>query len=551
MILPRLKLIFIFLICGFLIHAQKLKKADKAIIINLQKHITYLADDKLEGRRAGSQGEKLAMNYIRSEFEQIGLLPKGNDGFSQSFEINDGKQLDSATTLFIKGKQLKPGMDFFPFTFSANASIQAEPALALQEADMPWFFNLKETLEDNKENPHFDLDDFIKNKIKEVQKKGASALIIYNTSAIDDKLQFNEKDRSEVAKIPVLYVSRENAKKYFRDLAATIDLKLNVSISDKTRTAHNILGYIDNNAPVTVILGAHFDHLGYGEDGNSLLRTGEHLIHNGADDNASGTAAMIELARLLKNSKVKNSNFLFIAFSGEEAGLYGSKYFADNPTIDLKSVNYMINMDMVGRFNDSTHGLTIGGYGTSPAWEKVITTSNKKSFFAIKIDSSGTGPSDHTSFYRKDIPVLFFFTGLHSDYHKPTDDADKINYTGEFMIVRYINDIVTALSGQNQKLAFTKTRETQISTSAKLPVTMGIMPDYTFSGTGVRCDGVSEGRPANKAGLQTGDIIIQLGDYSVTSLESYMQVLGKFRKGDKTKVKYKRGDDTLESDVQF
>ena len=499
MILPRLKLIFIFLICGFLIHAQKLKKGDKAIIMNLQKHITYLADDKLEGRRAGSQGEKLAMNYIRSEFEQIGLVPKGNDGFSQAFEINDGKQLDSATTLFIKGKQLKPGVDFFPFTFSANASIQAEPALALQEADMPWFFNLKEILEDNKENPHFDLDDFIKNKVKEVQKKGASALIIYNTSAIDDKLQFNEKDRSEVAKIPVLYVSRENAKKYFRDLAATIDLKLNVSVTDKIRTGHNVLGYIDNNAPVTVILGAHFDHLGYGEDGNSLLRTGEHIIHNGADDNASGTAAMIELARLLKNSRVKNTNFLFIAFSGEEAGLYGSKYFADNPTIDLKSVNYMINMDMVGRFNDSTHGLTIGGYGTSPAWEKVISANNKKSFFSIKIDSSGAGPSDHTSFYRKDIPVLFFFTGLHSDYHKPTDDADKINYTGEFMIVRYINDIVTMLSGQNQRLVFTKTRETQISTSAKLPVTMGIMPDYTFSGTGVRCDGVSEGRPANRA----------------------------------------------------
>ncbi|MCW3119149.1 MAG: family metallo-hydrolase, partial [Chitinophagaceae bacterium] len=408
-----------------------------------------------------------------------------------------------------------------------------------------------ETLEENKDNPHFDTDDYIKSKIKEVEKKGASALILYNTSTIEDKLQFNGKDRSETVKIPVIYVTKENAKKYFSDAAATVDVKMNIAIRDKKRTGHNVGGYINNDAASTVILGAHFDHLGYGEDGGSLLRTGEHLIHNGADDNASGTAALIELARLVKNSKIKNSNFLFIAFSGEELGLFGSKYFADHPTIDLKAVNYMINMDMVGRLNDSTHGLIVGGYGTSPEWEKVITSNNKKSFFAIKIDSSGSGPSDHTSFYRKDIPVLFFFTGLHSDYHRPTDDADKINYTGEYLIVRYINDIITTLDKQNHKLAFTKTRETQSATTARFSVTLGIMPDYTFPGSGVRCDGVSEGRPANKAGLKTGDVIIQLGDYSVTSVENYMQVLGKFKKGDKTKVKYKRGNEVLESDVQF
>ncbi|MES1224246.1 MAG: M20/M25/M40 family metallo-hydrolase, partial [Bacteroidota bacterium] len=319
----------------------------------------------------------------------------------------------------------------------------------------------------------------------------------------------------------------------------------------KKRTGHNVAGYINNNAANTVIVGAHFDHLGYGEDGGSLLRTGEHLVHNGADDNASGTAALIELARMLKNSKIKNTNFLFIAFSGEELGLFGSKYFADNPTIDLTSVNYMINMDMVGRFSDSTHALTVGGYGTSPTWSATIATNNPKDFFVVKIDSSGTGPSDHTSFYRKDIPVLFFFTGLHSDYHRPTDDADKINYTGEFRIVRYINDIITNLSKQNQKLAFTKTRETQTTTAARFSVTLGIMPDYTFTGSGVRADGISEGKAAQKAGMQTGDIIIQLGENNITSLENYMQALNKFKKGDKTKVKYKRGNDTIESDVQF
>jgi Zn-dependent M28 family amino/carboxypeptidase len=203
-----------------------------------------------------------------------------------------------------------------------------------------------------------------------------------------------------------------------------------------------VIGYIDKGASTTVILGAHFDHLGYGEDGNSMLRTKEHLIHNGADDNASGTAALIELGRLLKNSKLDRNNYLFIAFSGEELGLFGSKYFVENPTVSLNNINYMINMDMVGRLNDSTRVLTIGGYGTSPEWSSLINTKNKKPSFVIKVDSSGTGPSDHTSFYRKDIPVLFFFTGLHADYHKPTDDFDKINYKGELEVVNYIYSII-------------------------------------------------------------------------------------------------------------
>jgi hypothetical protein len=299
------------------------------------------------------------------------------------------------------------------------------------------------------------------------------------------------------------------------------------------------------------VLGAHYDHLGYGEDGNSMIRTGEHLIYNGADDNASGTAALIELSRLLKNSKLNKNNYLFIAFSGEELGLFGSKYFVEHPTINLMNVNYMINMDMVGRLNDSSKVLTVGGYGTSPEWAALISTGGKKFPFVIKIDSSGTGPSDHTSFYRKDIPVLFFFTGLHPDYHKPTDDFDKINYTGELGIVNYIYSLIEKENKQKQKLAFTKTRETQTTTSARFSVTMGIMPDYTFTGIGVRVDGVSDGRPAQKAGLQPGDVIVQLGDYPVTSLENYMEALGKFKKGDTTIVKFKRGNDNKEAPVQF
>jgi len=240
---------------------------------------------------------------------------------------------------------------------------------------------------------------------------------------------------------------------------------------------------------------------------------------------------------------------LFIAFSGEALGLYGSKYYVEHPTVDLKTVSYMINMDMVGRMNDSSKTITIGGYGTSPTWGSLI-KQDAKNGFAIKLDSSGTGPSDHTSFYRKDIPVLFFFTGLHGDYHRPSDDAPAINYTGEWMIIKYIYGVINNAS-EFGKLAFTKTREQQVGTSTRFTVSMGIMPDYTFNGGGVRVDGVSEGRAAQKAGIKAGDIVTQLGDHKVSSVEAYMQALSKFKKGDATKVKIKRGNEELEFPIQF
>lgn len=534
-------------------------KTDTETADQLKAHIQYLADDKLEGRRTGTEGETLAMNYIMSQFKEIGLVPKGTEYYPQSFIVNDGKEIGGVTSFSINGVSLITNKEFFPFPYSPDINLEALPAIAVQEAGMPWFFDLKETLEENKTNPHFDLSDYIRKNVKKATDRGASAIFLYNTSAIDDKLAFDPKDRSEQLTIPVVYVTKATAQKYFADQAASLAIKLRVSINEKNRVGHNVVGYINNNAATTVVLGAHYDHLGYGEDGNSRNTSHEPAIHNGADDNASGTAALIELAKKLKSSKATNNNYLFIAFSGEELGLYGSKYFTEHPTIDLSKVNYMINMDMVGRLSDSTKVLTIGGYGTSPQWSSVISmdyfdspNAVKKTTpsLVIKIDSSGTGPSDHTSFYRKDIPVLFYFTGLHTDYHKPTDDADKINYAGETTIVHHITRLIEALNDKG-KLSFLKTRETQTTTSARFSVSMGIMPDYTYAGTGVRADGVSEGKPAQKAGLKAGDIILQLGDYNVSSMESYMQTLGKFKKGDKAKVKYRRGNETLETTVEF
>lgn len=532
--------------------SPKLSKADKITATNLQTSIGFLADDKLEGRRAGTNGEKIAGEFISRKFQEIGLQPKGIDGFFQLFEIYDGKQINSTTHFVINDNILALEKDFFPFPFSQNISIDALPSVGVQETDMPWFYDLKESLEENKNNPHFDLNEYIRNDAEKAKERGASAVIVYNTSTVDDNLKFDSKDRTEKLNIPVVYVYKDAAKKYFSDQSAPIDMKLKVDIGDKKRTGRNVVAYLDNGASRTVVLGAHYDHLGYGEDGNSVLRTGEKLIHNGADDNASGTAALIELARILKTSKQKNSNYLFIAFSAEELGLNGSKYFSEHPTIDIGKVNYMINMDMVGRLNDSSNVVTVGGYGTSPQWSSLINPNDKKNPFAIRIDSSGTGPSDHTSFYKKDIPVLFFFTGLHTDYHKPSDDADKINYVGETKIINYIIGIVLSPVSTDQKLAFTKTRETQSTSSMRSGgVTMGIMPDYTFAGSGIRCDGISDGRPAQKAGIKAGDIIIKVGDYNVSSMESYMEALGKFQKGDKVKVQFKRGNDTMEAEVQF
>ena len=532
------------------VSAQKLKKADKEIVQYLQQQVGYLSSDELKGRRAGDPGEILAAEFIASKFKEIGLSPKGDNAtYFQHFTINDGKELSKDNDLRLNGKVLKAGIDFFPLSNSPAASINAESSPSLNEKGQPWMVDLAEVILENKENPHFDVANLLSEKMLKAKEKGASAVIFFNSSSLDDKIKFDPKDRSETAPLPAVYINTIAQKKHLTDVSSSYQISANLLITPKIRKSRNVIGYLDNNAAFTIVIGAHFDHLGYGEDGNSMIRTGDLGIHNGADDNASGTSSMIELAFLLKNSKAKQYNYLFIAFSAEELGLNGSKFFVEHPTIPLNSINYMINMDMVGRMNDSSKTITVGGYGTSPSWKPMIESVKKKDF-TIRIDSSGSGPSDHTSFYRKDIPVLFFFTGLHSDYHKPSDDADKINYVGMLKIIRFIQQMIET-NKQEQKLAFTKTREQQTSTSARFSVSMGIMPDYSYSGSGVRVDGVSDNRPAKKAGILAGDIVKQLGEYKTSSVESYMQALSKFKKGDTTTTVVLRGDKEFSFEIVF
>ncbi|MFN8342019.1 MAG: M20/M25/M40 family metallo-hydrolase [Cyclobacteriaceae bacterium] len=315
------------------------------------------------------------------------------------------------------------------------------------------------------------------------------------------------------------------------------------------KKSQNVVAYLDNGAPVTVIIGAHYDHLGLGNDGSSLDANPQGKIHNGADDNASGVAGLLELARYYStNGKKEKTNFLFISFSGEELGLFGSKYFSEHPTIDLGQATYMINLDMVGRF-EKDKGLSVSGSGTAPDWEPLLKSLSTESI-RIKTDSSGIGPSDHTSFYLKNIPVLHFFTGSHSDYHKPSDDWDKINYAGEVDVLKVIINTIDKLDGQ-PKLAFLTTKNKSMSSSRSFKVTMGVMPSYSSDEEGLKVDGVSEGKPAAKAGILTGDLIIQIGDLAIKDIQAYMDALGKFQKGETVPVKVKRGGEIKTLQVTF
>ena len=314
------------------------------------------------------------------------------------------------------------------------------------------------------------------------------------------------------------------------------------------RIGNNVVAFLDNGADQTVVIGGHYDHLGMGDGGGSL-HAGEAAIHNGADDNASGIAALFYIAETLKKSDLKNNNYLFIAFSGEELGLYGSKNFVMNPTIALDKMNYLINMDMVGRLNEEKV-IAINGTGTSPSWKSTLEKIDVAGI-KIKTHDSGVGPSDHTSFYNEGIPVLHFFSGQHSDYHKPGDDSHLVNYQGIYEISEYILAVIRDLNDDG-KLAYSETKtESESKKATGFKVTLGVMPDYVYDGKGMRIDGVIDGRPAQNAKLEKGDIIIKIGDLEIKDIYDYMKGLGMYKIGDKTTVVVLRGKEEVTREVTF
>ena len=528
------------------------KKADQMMIMQLKNDIGYLASDELEGRRTGTMGEGIAADYIVRRYKDLGIAPyKGQ--YIYPFHFVYGKELSMATQLRLNGMLLQLGHDAFPLPFSPNKSIGGDLIPEANEQGGIWLVPLYKDLEESN-NAHFEAEKFMYDRTRELEKKGASGVIFYDGFGGKWPPSFNKQSTFEATGIPAIFLSNDAYQKHIVGTSSKggIPVSMEIVIGKTERIGHNIAGFIDNGAKYTVIVGAHYDHLGYGEDGNSLFANAvkEHQIHHGADDNASGTAAVLQVAAWVKNNhkKARNFNYLFLNFSGEELGLYGSKAFVKEHKIDSTQHAYMINMDMVGRLNDSTHALELGGVGTSPAWSDVATMAGKE--FKLVIDSSGQGPSDHTSFYNVGLPVLFLFTLQHHDYHKPTDIAERINYTGEAQIIKYVEQIIAKEDKAKVKPVYTQTKQKSPG-ATPFKVTLGIMPDYSYQEGGVRIDGVSENRPAAKAGLKQGDIIIKLGPIDVKSMQSYMEALGKFKPGDKTEVIFMRNGKQMSLPIEL
>lgn len=325
-----------------------------------------------------------------------------------------------------------------------------------------------------------------------------------------------------------------SGKDYFQQFDYKVRLNPHDSTQIKETKGTNVIAYLDNKASKTIVIGAHYDHLGLNEHNHSTQVNSHGEIHNGADDNASGTAGLLELARMYsKNKTTEKVNFIFAAFSAEEDGLFGSKYMAETLKEKYPNVIAMINMDMIGRLNERKE-MTVGGVGTCPDFQNIV-MNVKPAGFNITVDSAGVGPSDHTSFYLKDIPVLFFFSGVHTDYHKPSDDEDKINYYGERMIVDYVYRVANQLA-EKDKLTFTKTKVKAGKKAPAYKVTLGIMPSYAEGNGGLLIDGVVEGKTADLAGVLGGDILTKIGDCPVKEVYSYMDCLSKLNPGDEKEI---------------
>ncbi len=538
-------------------HVYAQKKADRKMAERIKADIYYLASDSLEGRRTGTDGERKASAYIANRYIQKGIPPY-KEQYGSVFHFPFGREVTPANRVLIANHTLALNDEVIVFPFSRSQKVKSEVLPDILESGKIWLMPLYAD-SDEANNPHFEAEKTVFDKARDAAKQGANGVLFYDPYGSKYPPEFNRQSEYEVIDVPVAflthkayskYLADDKYEEYITDGMSGLPVEMDVSVKKVERTGTNVAAFIDNKAQYTVVLGAHYDHLGWGEDGNSLYPGKDKEIHNGADDNASGTAAVMELADMInkKKKRLKHYNYLFVNFSGEELGLLGSKAFVKDMGLDSTKIAYMINMDMVGRLNDSTHALTLGGVGTSPAWAQFLATPNKQ--FKIVVDSSGIGPSDHTSFYNAGIPVLFFFTGLHMDYHKPSDDADKINYPGEVMVVKYMYDIVAKLDKQ-PKPAYTVTKAPAQEGKRHYKVTLGIMPDYTFNDGGVRVDGVTEGKPAIKAGIKTGDVIIQLGEYKIQGMQTYMEALGKFVPGDKTNVTVMRNGKPVTMPIEF
>jgi hypothetical protein len=542
---------------------------------SIHQHIAVLAHDSLEGRQVGEVGEWKAAQYIISVFEAAGLTPKGTDGYLQSFEFTKSINIGDDNRLTVNGVVLELGNGFTPLPQSGSLSfefdqvvdvgygiITEEESLNINDYDgldvagkavliRRYTQALPDSLADDSTQAALDRYGPMISKINTAIAQEAAGIFIIAPADMDDTLPRFSSSRINPKEIPIIYLRRPGLQKLGLDLnePAIWSVSGQTDLFKVRDTAYNVVGYLPSGNDTTIIIGAHYDHLGWGAD-NSLYRGEEPMIHNGADDNGSGTAALLELARRCSTvrDQLRNS-ILFIAFTGEEAGILGSTHYAKNMTIDSGAVRMMINMDMIGRLKEQ-EGLIVFGTGSAVEFKSYFDSLEFDKFDIIPRES-GIGASDHTAFYNRGIPSLFLFTGAHGDYHRPSDDIDKIDLDGILGVTDLVRQVVTHFDRMEGALTFQKTRSDGRRGRGSYTVSLGIVPDFAAEVQGLKVDGVSADRPGERAGIESGDIIIKMGSTVVGDIYDYMGALGKFKKGDSTEILVVRGADTLSLQVVF
>jgi len=553
----------------------------------LKEHIEYLASDSIKGRKPGTPGGLLSAEYIKNRFTEMGLKPLADDCF-QYFEIVTEVSLGDNNSLKIGDYSAKPNEDYIPYSFSSNGKLISQLAFAGYGFDLDldslkwndyenidvngkWVMILRGDSEPD--NPDSKFYDFVKarDKVLTAKDKGAAGVLLVSGIKFDetDKLVTLYYDKTKSGSgIPVLNIKRNIADKILEKSGKTIEQVENEiietqkplsfaipcelfaeteTLQHKVKT-QNVIAVLEGNDPILkdqyIIVGGHYDHLGMGGYGSGSRMPDTVAVHNGADDNASGIAGIIEIAEKLAAQNNNKRSIIFMAFGGEEMGLLGSKYFVNNPLVDLKNINAMVNIDMIGRLNESNK-ILIGGTGTSIEAETILNNNVKEIDINLSFSPEGFGPSDHASFYSENIPVFFISTGAHEDYHTPFDDIDKINFEGQKAISDYLVNVIEDLSRRDSTLTFQEAGpKKNTNFRGRLKVTLGIMPDFTSTDLkGLGVGGVRPDGPAKKGGMQKGDLIIAVDGKSVENIYDYMNRLKKLKPGQIITVDIIRNDE--------
>lgn len=545
-------------------------------------HVRFLADDRLTGRYPGTDGIEYAAHYIANHFAEYGLAPIGDENsYFQSFDFIGKVELGNNNFLSItKGtttNTLILKQDYIPLAFSDTDEATGEVifvgyGISAPAADYDDYANievkdkivlmLRATPATN--NLHNPLQPYatLRHKLVIAREKGAKAVLFVTGVAQEQKLNELVKFQTDFdfkgAGIAAMSISRAVANQILAvtgnniaDLQQTLDdthqpnsflipsvqIRLKTAVKNLNINTRNVVGYLPGKTDKTIVIGAHYDHIGLG--GTHSLDPKVGVIHNGADDNASGVAGMLELAHYFATqTEPYTHNLLFLAFSAEEFGLIGSKYYIHNPLKSLDKTVAMLNLDMIGHLRNNQ--LIIQGVGTSPVWEAMIDNLNRTYLLKLAKQKDGPGPSDQSSFYYKNIPVLAFFTGSHDYYNRSTDDFWRLNYPAQEKIVQFVRDMILAIDHRQEKLLFSKAESQHSHRKSEFKVSLGVIPDYAFTGKGLHLEIVRENRPGYKAGLRNGDIIIQFGTISIDNIYDYVAALGMFKPGDQVKLIFLR-----------